>query len=160
MQVGLDNVTSAICKSKLQFRLTNIYQNVGCNFAYQSSTLYSDMTDNNTDKKIAQLHSTAKQLVDQGKDDSTIISELCKIDNITENYATQILENIYNDKYNKKEFIKHVLYGSVIIIAGLLTNYLSYQFAIRSGAMSFLLIWGVVVFGITVLLRGVIIFKK
>jgi hypothetical protein len=26
MQVGLDLVTSAICKSQLQFRLTNIYQ--------------------------------------------------------------------------------------------------------------------------------------
>jgi hypothetical protein len=26
MQVGLDNVTSAICKSRLQFRQTNIYQ--------------------------------------------------------------------------------------------------------------------------------------
>lgn len=118
------------------------------------------MTSTDIDKKIALLHLTAKRLVDQGKDESVIISELCKVGEINEDYATQILENIYDDKYNKKEFIKHIFLGSFITIGGLLTNYLSYQFAVTTGSTTFLLIWGVVVVGIIVLIRGFILFKK
>jgi len=118
------------------------------------------MTSNDIDKKIELLYSTAKRLVDEGKDDSMIVSELCKDGEISEDYANQILENIYDDKYDKKEFIKHTILGSFITVGGLLTNYLSYQFAITTGSTTFLLIWGVVVIGVIVLIRGFILFKK
>ena len=60
----------------------------------------------------------------------------------------------------QKEFIKHTILGSFITIGGLLTNYLSYQFAVATGSTTFLLIWGIVVVGIIVLTRGFILFKK
>ena len=109
--------------------------------------------------KIQLLHAKAAILIESGKDDTQIITELTK-DGIDKNYAITIIDNVKKDLHNKKEFRKHVLMGSFMTIAGLLINYLSYKFAEENGSGMFLLIWGIVVTGIITILRGIILFRK
>jgi len=117
------------------------------------------MRQETVEDKIQRLHSKAKMLAEENLPDSAIIEALTK-EGIDEHYAYTLLENVRNDQHDKKEFRKHLLMGSFVTIAGLLVNYLSYKFLERMGAGQFLLIWGVVVFGIVTILRGFILFRK
>lgn len=112
------------------------------------------------DNTIKALHTLAEQLLNEGLEDQEVAGELSKRGNISIEYATQIVENVHEDYYKKRELRKHLVLGSVITVGGLATNYFSYQYAVSVGSGSFLLVWGVVVTGIVVLVRGWILFRK
>ena len=117
------------------------------------------MTDINIDNRVKHLHTKARSLLTKKKNDEEIITELTK-EGIDSNYAVIVLENVKNDIYDKKEFWKHLIMGSIIVIAGLAINYLSYNHAEETGSGYFLALWGVVVIGIIIIMRGIIIFRK
>ncbi|MEO7310802.1 MAG: hypothetical protein ABIX01_10425 [Chitinophagaceae bacterium] len=117
------------------------------------------MIDTNIEDKVKLLHKKAAQLLQNKAKDDEIITALIK-EGINHDYATLILDNVKDDVHDKKEFRKHWVSGSFITIAGLLVNYLSYEISEKYGAGSFLLLWGIVLFGILIIVRGFIIFRK
>lgn len=118
-----------------------------------------DNQDSIIDSEIQQLHEQVKSLLIQNNDDATIISELSK-KGVEPGYAELLIENVRVDIHNRKEFWKHIIIGSLIIASGVLVNFLSYWTAVDNGSPSFVIIVGVVVFGVIVLIRGMILFRK
>jgi len=115
--------------------------------------------DSNIDSEIELLHDRVKYLLAKNIDDATIIKELGK-NGFEPGYSELIIENVRTDIHNRKEFWKHIIFGSLIIAAGVLVNFLSYWTAVENESPSFLIIVGVLVFGVIVLIRGVILFRK
>ena len=116
-------------------------------------------TNQNIDEKISDLHEKAKQLLSEDIQEKDIISELIK-EGITSSYAEIIIENVKSDISDKRNFWKEFFTGIAITVVGFLLNYLSFAVATRSGTLTFILFWGIVVFGISVIIRAFIIFRK
>jgi hypothetical protein len=113
----------------------------------------------NTSQKITALHLQAKKLVDANETEAFIISALCKND-ITEDYAAIIIDNVLNDIRNRKDFWKLFIMGCFFIIAGLLITYISYTAASQSSMGSYFIFWGLVVTGIIMIFRAFTFYKK
>ena len=115
--------------------------------------------DTDTSERVTFLHKKVKDLLKQGKSENHIIEELKK-DGINLDYAHIIIENVYNDIHDRKNFWRLIFGGLFFIIGGLAINYFSYQIAANAGSFFFYLFWGIVVAGIVMILRAFIIFKN
>jgi hypothetical protein len=119
------------------------------------------MTDfiKNMPNESAALHKRARELVDKNYEETELIQELMKED-ITENYARLILDNVLTDIRNKKDFYKMLVMGVFIIIGALLLNFMSYNYALRNGASFMLVFWGLIAAGIIILIQAIGIYRK
>lgn len=102
---------------------------------------------------IDHLHQRAANMLAQGADEAFIISTLVKT-GIEQYYAETILENVKNDKYDKKQFWKHLFAGTFFILAGLCMTLLG-----RWG-MVYVIYWGIVVYGVVLVSKAIILFRK
>lgn len=111
------------------------------------------------DSKIEHLHSIAKQLIKEGKDDAEIIDQL-ETKGVNRGYAELIVDNVHEENFKRREFSRHLILGLFTTIAGVVINLLSYKIAENTGSTMFLLLWGIVVAGIIILTRGFILYRK
>jgi len=111
------------------------------------------------DQKISVLHEKTRILLAQNKQESEVILELTK-DGIDEAYAELIIENVKTDLSDKTEFRKELFKGIGITSFGLLLNISSYFAFASTGTFFWVLYWGIMVAGVTLIARAFIIFKK
>jgi hypothetical protein len=109
---------------------------------------------------IQQMHDEARKLLQEGLADDAIVGKMKNQFSIDSFYAETILDNIYAEKENRVAFFKHLAYGLTMIIAGAWMTYRSYVLSIEMGIVPTLILWGLVVSGISVLIRGFILFRK
>jgi len=109
--------------------------------------------------KIDLLHQKARDLLRQKKQHTEIIAELQK-EGIDGDYAQVIINNVFKDISNKKNFWKLLFSGLLIILAGVTLNLLSYRIAANSNSYVFYVFWGIFVTGIILIARAFIMFKK
>ena len=105
-------------------------------------------------QQIAFLHEKARQLRKANYTDEAIARELVK-EGITESYAHMIIGNIDGEASDKKSFRNSLIMGSFYILAGLLLTWFSYN----SNMSVYFIFWGLVVFGIVTIIRGVMLYR-
>ncbi len=111
-----------------------------------------------TKQKVKLLHEKVKQLLLAHKTEEQIIIELSK-DGIDSQYAQVIIENVNDDKADKKSFRSSLIMGGFYLASGLLLNYFSYSIAAASNSFFFYLFWGILILGIVTIVRGFILYK-
>lgn len=109
------------------------------------------------DKIIKELHIEAAQLLAQNFSDEAIVSALKK-KGIDDHYAEIVLQNVKEDKSDKREFYRHFLGGIFILAAGLALSLGTY-FYTPPGGMYFVFA-GIMVYGVFAITRALVIFKK
>jgi hypothetical protein len=113
----------------------------------------------NIEEKISTLHQKAKTLLLNKTQEEQIISELIKED-IDTSYAKMIIENVKDELSDKNNFWKELFIGIFLTVTGLLLNYFSFVISENIGRTLVLIYWGIVAFGITIIFRAFILFKK
>lgn len=116
-------------------------------------------TNPNTNAQILALHKKAKELILEKRNEDDIIFELKK-EGIEPGYAELIIQNVKTDLSDKTEFKRELVKGIAITIFGLILNIVSYIAFSNTGAFFWIVYWGIFVFGITIIFRAFIIFKK
>src|SRR5689334_22175535 len=111
-----------------------------------------------TSLKIEALHEKVRTFLKQGLTHDQIKDQL-KDENLQAYYIETIIENIQDEKEDKKSFRNSMIMGGFFVIAGLAINILSYKFSDNTGSSSFLLFWGIVVTGIVTIARGFILYR-
>jgi hypothetical protein len=111
----------------------------------------------NTDAIIKKLHIEAAELLASENSDEFIIDSLIKR-GVDRHYAEVVLENVKNDKSDKKEFYKHLFRGIFVFFAGVILTFGTYSIAMPGGL--YFVFWGFMVYGIFSITRAFIIFKK
>ncbi len=109
--------------------------------------------------KIDLLHKKVRTLLRQKRQHAEIITEL-KRDGIDPDYAQTIIDNVYNDISDKRNFWKLLFSGVFFILAGFILNLLSYRIAVNSISVIFYLFWGIIVAGIILIIRAFVLFRK
>ena len=109
--------------------------------------------------EAAALHRIAKQLLEADADEEEIYRELMK-EGIDRSYAEMILDNVLNDLRDRKDFYKMLVMGIFTVAGGLLLNFLSYNYSMRTGALGYYVFWGVVVAGIVMLIKAVGMYRN
>lgn len=122
---------------------------------------YSNATVNQFDdsKRIDELHSLAKRLILKNYDDDHVANELTN-SGVDRYYAEMIVGNVKQDIEDRRSFMSSMIMGGFYIVAGLLINIFSYDISSSSRSTIFFIFWGVVVFGLITIIRGVILYKK
>ena len=115
-------------------------------------------TTDETSTKVKLLHSKVKQLITANISEEQIINELVK-DGIEPHYAKIIVENVQDDKDDKKSFRNSLIMGGFYLGAGFLLNYFSYNIAVTANSVFFYLFWGVLVLGVVTIIRGFVLYK-
>ena len=116
----------------------------------------------NTDEisdKIKTLHLRVEELLKKGHSENDII-QLLVDEGIEKDYAALIIENVRDDKTDDNSFRNAMISGGFFLIAGIAINILSYQIFDNLNSYFFYLFWGIVVFGITTIIRGFILYKN
>jgi cytochrome c-type biogenesis protein CcmH/NrfF len=108
---------------------------------------------------IQQLHTEAADLLQQKKSDEEIVDQLVT-KGYERHYAEIVLENVKKDTADKKNFWITFFYGLGFLLLGAALSYYSYRFAFKTGAFFYILFWGVIVTGISIMARAFILFKK
>ena len=111
-----------------------------------------------TSKQIKLLHTRVIQLLSEKYTDEEISEELKK-DGIDDHYSQSLIENVRNDKANRKSLRNSLIMGSFYIAGGLLLNFFSYKMAVVNNSNFFYLFWGIIVLGIVTIIRGIILYK-
>ncbi len=114
---------------------------------------------NDTDKKISDLHNKARELLIQNEPEDNIIGELTK-EGIDEGYASLIIENVKSDISDRKNFWREISTGIIITIMGIVLNILSYQAFFNARSSIFILFWGIVILGLSIVIRAFLLFWK
>jgi hypothetical protein len=117
----------------------------------------SSVTD--PSEQIDSLHKKVKDLHKQGKTDDEIIGEL-ENEGVENTYAQMLLENVYNDIHDKRNFWKLIFGGAFFILGGLAINIFSYRIAENSNASYFFLFWGPPIAGLLLIIKAFTIFRK
>ena len=111
-----------------------------------------------TSIKVKLLHAKVKELLSANYSETEIINELKK-DGVDPHYAKIIIENVGDDKDDKKSFRNSLIMGTFYIVGGLLLNFLSYNIATAANSLFFYFFWGIIVLGIVTIIRGFILYK-
>ena len=111
-----------------------------------------------TSKQIKLLHTRVIQLLSEKYTDEEISEELKK-DGIDDHYSQSLIENVRNDKANRKSLRNSLIMGSFYIAGGLLLNFFSYKMAVVNNSNFFYLFWGIIALGIVTIIRGIILYK-
>src|SRR4051812_7230441 len=109
--------------------------------------------------QIQKLHQKAKDLLKTDLDEEEIVQEFKKC-GIDPSYARLIIENVKSDVRDKTDLWKLIFMGSFFILGGLLLNYFSYSIAAKANSVFFYLFWGIIVTGITILIRAYFLYRK
>jgi len=112
-----------------------------------------------TSLKIEALHEKVKTFLKQGLTHEQIKEQL-RDENLQPYYIETIIENIQDEKDDKKSFRNSIIMGGFFVIAGLAINVLSYKFSENTNSTSFMLFWGIVVIGIVTIVRGIILYRR
>lgn len=112
-----------------------------------------------TSEKINTLHKMAKDLLQQGRPDDQIISQLTE-EGIEPSYAQMILDNVYNDRSDRRNFWKLLIGGFFFIAGGIAINLFSYKIADNFNSGYFYLFWGIIVAGVLLVIKAFTIFRK
>ena len=107
---------------------------------------------------IEALHAKVRTFLEQGLTHDQIKDRL-KDENLQSYYIETIIENIQDEKEDKKSFRNLMIMGGFFVIGGLAINILSYKFSENMNSSSFMLFWGIVVAGIVTIVRGVILYR-
>jgi len=116
-------------------------------------------TFDETGQEIDMLHSKVRTLLEDEVPEHIIIEELVR-EGHTEYYARTIMDNIRQEKSNKKAFSTTLLLGTGITAGGILLNIISYNTAEANNATFFYVFWGIVALGISMILRAFILYRK
>ena len=111
-----------------------------------------------TSKQIKLLHTRVIQLLSEKYTDEEISEELKK-DGIDDHYSQSLIENVRNDKANRKSLRNSLIMGSFYVAGGLLLNFFSYKMAVLNNSNFFYLFWGIIALGIVTIIRGIILYK-
>ena len=112
-----------------------------------------------TSEKSNSLHKMAKNLLKQGKSNDQIITQLAE-QGIEPTYAQMILDNVYRDISDRRNFWKLLFGGLFFIGGGIAINYYSYKIAENSHSNIFYLFWGVIVAGVLLIIKAFTLFRK
>jgi hypothetical protein len=112
----------------------------------------------NTDAIIKELHLEASRLLAGKCGDEAIVNAL-KNRGVEEYYAELILQNVKEDKSDRKEFYRHFFGGCFYLVAGVILTIESYRMAVVTGGIYFIFV-GIMVYGIYAITRAFLIFKK
>jgi amino acid transporter len=112
-----------------------------------------------TSEKINSLHKRVKDLLKQGKSEDHIINQLTS-HGIEPSYARMILNNVYNDRSDRKNFWKLLSGGVFFIAGGIAINYFSYKISGNFNSGYFYLFWGILVLGVILIIKAFTIFRK
>lgn len=110
-----------------------------------------------TSDAIKQLHAEAAGLLKENKDDEFIINYLLQ-KGVEKYYAETILENVRNDKDDKKQFYRHLFGGLFVALAGVVMAVVGFE--TTDGGHIYLICGGVIVYGVYNISRAFIIFWK
>jgi hypothetical protein len=108
---------------------------------------------------VKSLHIEVADLVRQKKTDKEIINFLIA-KGLEEYYATTVLNNVKEEKNDRKNFSKTLIYGIAFLLLGIMLNFASWYFAVSMGSFFYILFWGVVVAGLTIIARAFILFRR
>lgn len=108
---------------------------------------------------IQQLHTEAAKLLQQKKSGEDVVDHLMA-KGYERHYAEIVVSNVCKDTADKKNFWITFFYGLGFLLLGAALTYSSYRFAFKTGAFFYILFWGVIVTGISIMARAFILFKK
>lgn len=115
--------------------------------------------ENDITPGIEALHASAKEMMKAKLPKEVIIDKLTAR-GLEPYYAKMILDNLENDKSDKRNFRITLLAGLILIIAGIILNVLSYRIAEKTGSLMFYCFWGIIVSGMLLIARAFILFRK
>ncbi|MBP6431333.1 MAG: hypothetical protein KA319_06165 [Ferruginibacter sp.] len=108
--------------------------------------------------EVERLHNNVKQLLQTGKSEAEII-ELLKKEGLEEYYAQTIVDNVLEDKRDKKGFWKLIILGSLLpLISAYL--YFSPNFDGYGGWLYWALVWLPIIGSASFITRAFVFFKK
>jgi hypothetical protein len=110
-------------------------------------------------KEIEALHLQVDALIEKNYSKEAIIEELTK-QGLAPYYIETIIDNLENEKADKKSFRNSMIMGITYFVGGLLINIFSYTIAENENSTMFYAFWGVMVLGIVTIVRGFILYKK
>lgn len=105
------------------------------------------------------LHTEVTALFFEKKSDDEIIAYIIS-KGYEQHYAETVLDNIKEDAADKKSFWKTLFYGLGFLLAGFLLSLSSRYFALSTGAMFYVFFWGMMVTGISIMVKAFILFRK
>jgi hypothetical protein len=109
--------------------------------------------------EIDQLHDEVRQMLRAKKTDEEVIRFIHSKGHEI-HYAEFVLENIRTERHDRNNFWKSFALGLVLIVSGLVLSFLTNYIARSTGGSLYLVFWGLVVAGISMLIRAFIIFRK
>ena len=110
-------------------------------------------------QKIEILHKKVNQLQTENYSDDEIINALEK-EGIDKHYAQTILENIEDEKADNKSFRNSLIMGFFYLGGGILLNFLSEKISENSNFNIQLIFYGIIILGISTIIRGFILYKR
>jgi hypothetical protein len=117
------------------------------------------MTNEETSAQIKKLHIQVERLLQENYSRKEIIGEL-QNQGLEPYYIQTIIENVQDDKSDKKSFRNSMIMGIFYVAAGSLINIFSYNIAESGNSLFFYLFLGIIVFGIVTIIRGFILYKR
>ena len=110
-----------------------------------------------TDTIIKELHAEAAQLLALQESDQFIVDSLMQR-GIDKHYAELVLENARSDQSDRKEFSKLLFGGIFTFLTGIIATVGTYSRPIAGGI--YFVFWGLMVYGVFLVTRAVILFRK
>jgi hypothetical protein len=110
-----------------------------------------------TDTIIKELHAEAAQLLALQESDEFIVESLMKR-GIDMHYAELVLENAKGDQSDRKEFYKLLFGGIFTFLTGIILTFGTYSLSVPGGI--YFVFWGLMVYGVYMITRAVILFRK
>lgn len=127
--------------------------------ALKNAYFHSMKPERTVQQHIDMLHQKVRKLKAAGMPDENII-ELLREDGVDEIYAQTLLENVANDKDQKKGFWK-LLAAAVFTFFVAFFLHFSHQFDGRRLTLIYQFIfWCAIISGITMLFRAFVVFRK
>lgn len=110
-------------------------------------------------EKVERLHEEVRMRLKQNQSHEQIFKSL-EEKGLEPYYIKTVIQNIEDEKADKKSFRNSMIMGLGYVIGGLLINYFSYKFAVESGSFVIYIFWGIVAVGIVTIIRGFILYRK
>lgn len=110
-------------------------------------------------RKVEQLHEEVRMRLKQKQTPEQIYNSL-EEKGLEPYYIKTIIQNVEDEKDDKKNFRNLMKMGIGYIVGGVVVNIFSYKFAVATGSFIFYIFWGIVALGIMTIIRGFILFRK
>ena len=110
-------------------------------------------------QKVEQLHEEVRMRLKQKQTPEQIYNSL-EEKGLEPYYIKTIIQNVEDEKDDKKSFRNSMIMGIGYIVGGIVINIFSYKFAVESNSFVFYIFWGIVVVGIVTVIRGFILYRK